>query len=105
MSGLRRDLKDLLVQGALEGLTSQGQAEAEHPGPALSHTISLVASILPPPGGRALTGDKIDRDRNNMKTKTKLGAPVVAQQVKNPTSIHQDASSIPSLTQWVKDPV
>ena len=32
-----------------------------------------------------------------------LGVPVVAQGVKNPTSIHEDAGSIPDLTQWVKD--
>jgi len=31
------------------------------------------------------------------------GVPVVAQQVKNPTSIHEDASSIPGLDQWIKD--
>ena len=28
---------------------------------------------------------------------------MVAQGVKNPTSIHEDVDSIPSLAQWVKD--
>ena len=28
------------------------------------------------------------------------GVPVVAQQVKNPTSIHEDAGQIPGLAQW-----
>ena len=30
---------------------------------------------------------------------------VLAQQVKNPTSVHEDAGSIPGLHQWVEDPV
>ena len=31
------------------------------------------------------------------------GLPVVAQGVKNPTSIHEDVGSVPGLAQWVKD--
>ena len=33
------------------------------------------------------------------------GVPLVAQQVRNPTSIHEDVDSIPDITQWVKDSV
>ena len=33
----------------------------------------------------------------------KIGVPVVAQQVKNPTSIPKDAGLIPGLNQWVTD--
>ena len=31
------------------------------------------------------------------------GVPVVAQRVKNPTSIHEDAGSIPDCVLWLKD--
>ena len=31
------------------------------------------------------------------------GAPIVAQQVKNPTSIHEIVDSIPGLAHWVED--
>ena len=32
-----------------------------------------------------------------------IGIPTVAQQLKNPTSIHKDGCLIPCLSQWVKD--
>ena len=33
------------------------------------------------------------------------GVPVVVQQITKSTSIHEDAVSIPVLSQWVEDPV
>ena len=33
-----------------------------------------------------------------------MGVPVVAQQVKNPTSIQEDVGSMPGLAQWAKGP-
>ena len=40
-----------------------------------------------------------------MTTEVKWGVPIVAQWVKNLTSIHEVAGSIPGLAQWVKDPM
>ena len=34
---------------------------------------------------------------------TWIGVPVVAQQVRNLTSIHENAGLIPGLAKWVKD--
>ena len=39
--------------------------------------------------------------RNNKETKE--GVPIVVQQVKNPTRIHEAAGSIPGPPEWVKD--
>ena len=36
------------------------------------------------------------------KNKKNLGVPIVAQQVRNLTSIQKDVSSTPGLAQWVK---
>ena len=35
----------------------------------------------------------------------KIGFPFVAQQLMNPTRIHEDVDLIPGVTQQVKDPV
>ena len=35
--------------------------------------------------------------------KYNIGVTIVGQQLTNPTSIHEDMSSIPGLAQWVKD--
>ena len=34
----------------------------------------------------------------------KLGVPVVAQRLTNPTGNHEVAGSVPALAQWVNDP-
>ena len=33
-----------------------------------------------------------------------MGVPFMTQQLTNPARIHEDAGTIPGLTQWVKDP-
>ena len=44
------------------------------------------------------------RDRVRIQNQAMAGVPVVPQQIKNPTSIYEDAGLISGLTQWVEEP-
>ena len=49
-----------------------------------------------------IDGSLLNKTRDYLFTSAWISRCVLA--VMNPTSIHEDAGSIPSLTQWVKDP-
>ena len=39
---------------------------------------------------------------NGIQKRAAVRVPIVAQRIKNPTSIHEDMGSIPGFTQWIK---
>ena len=57
-----------------------------------------------PKGGGVATEDPLTPPHFET-SKMPTRVPVVAPRVTNPTSIHEDAGSIPVLVQWVNDPV
>ena len=76
--------------------------------------IMYESSVYPEPPRKTAHRERsgtpvghVKNESNGPQTSKKkvTGVPIVAQQVKNWISIHKDASSIPGLTQWVKDPV
>ena len=60
---------------------------------------AVFLKVGSPASSRSITGE-LPRNAND----GVLGVPIVAQWLMNPTSIHEDAGSIPGLAQWVKDP-
>ena len=73
----------------------------------LNHLSMITHSKLPRQFGlRSGNGYAFMGCRKSVIECIKLTAqevPIVAQWVKNPTSIHDDVDSIPGLAQWVKD--
>lgn len=78
----------------LEPMTSTAgrQDRTRHLSPRFWPLLSQLLSRFPGSRGTVTVGIKMSA----------FGVPLVAQGVKNQTSIHEDLGSIPALAQWVK---
>ena len=63
----------------------------------------LIQTLCPTDKGTVAQKGTVPCPKLHINSKS-LGVPVVAQWVKNSTSIHEDVSLIPAFAQWVKDP-
>ena len=48
------------------------------------------------------TNESFNNQNIGVSQESVKGVPIVAQQLKNPTCIHNDAGAIPDVAQWVK---
>ena len=76
----------------------------------LWHRLAATTWIRPlawePPYAMGMALERAKRQKKKLKIlkikNKKIGVPVVAQQLTNLTSIHEDVGSIPGLTQWIE---